>query len=630
MSGRLYAGPAEDPLYPGTLVEPWSGSFARHVAGIESCQALPMQLRMLEDLKVMFDKHSFSYRNDAEFVSGVNAILRLASLVLEILQKSFGVKRDVLGALLIRSLERSELRLFIHPSAVKLAEPLRPLYINLLHRVWGYVKQQVTKPVDSKARTSFCLRISGILYLRLPAARCGILEALDLYADVDPASLSEPNAALLAELEDDLLRTRPAVRDSFMQWYNLLQHPDEWGSLTAEGQGQVQHADPIVPDCAAVQSLKQLAEKGPHSFTLSFVAGLFRQLQLIFTGLHPVRYDLIDSYGVVVRRAFLAFIHLGNDDRAHVSAFAKPIQLLALCIRATLYGTRVHDRAQIGMCLDTLDVLIEGWAKQDPLLGNPRTCLPFPQTGFCFDELRRALSILLADEDYQVLIRTLCFISAHMSRYYGRPRFDLVQGLLIDTHFFKLFLHWHRLVREAYHVLLVFKVRRGTSQPVSSATSNPTRTSPEKGLLASFLSMFMKPAEFPTTAPPKDDIIDSGAHEQLSVLETPLERVMRLTKQRDAAQLLDMCQFDVCRCDMDSDDEAMDAALWIKIECHVNMVMKGPGCTLRLARAAAEEFKHVQDLAKSLQMRHLPNPGSFETLHPVLTYEIRTALNDAI
>eukprot|EP00474_Spongospora_subterranea_P009332 CRZ09790.1 hypothetical protein [Spongospora subterranea] len=627
-----YAQPGEANAFTFAELEPWSPHFARLVTQIEHARSLVTQIRMLEDIKTQLEARGFSYRNDHDWVTGATCCLRIGNILIDVLQKSFGVKRDLLSDLLIRICERSELRLFCHSGAVKLAKPVFPLYFSLLIRFWAYVKQQILKPADTRTRHQFCLRSLSILYLRLPQARCIILEAFVLYTC---AQLSPVDASLIKEFDESRTSPRYHLRQSQASVYTLLQHPPEWELNISTSLTDATMTDVVITDAQAIVGLRKFASQEPHTYYLAFVNELFRQLDLNVVGAGPTIYCLLDSYTIIARQALLAFIslqaqlnfrppHIQRFQLIDVAGFAKPDDLLSLCIRSVLNATPVYDRARVNTCLDMIDTLINAWASEDPMLEDSENaeCHRFPAM-FCFEELQIALNILLQSEDFQVLIKTLCFIHSHLSRYNTQRRQYIVQVLLFETYFFKLFLHWHRLVRESFHAILVFKIRRGSSRVVHS---RPPETISQKGFFASIIGFFAKSLSGSSESHYKEE----DYSQSLNSPETSLERVMRLTKERDATKLLDVCNLVLIRCRCNPDEEAADTVLWMNALVYVKMIADGPTKEMKYAKVAIEEFSQMQKKAQELQSQHFPPLRPFEIVTPMLVYDIKTVLNDAI
>lgn len=70
------------------------------------------------------------------------------------------------------------------------------------------------------------------------------------------------------------------------------------------------------------------------------------------------------------------------------------------------------------------------------------------------------ISMLLTSEHFQVVLKTLAFIYNHESYFHGHLRVKLFEGLLLRTHFNRLFMHWMYEVRRFYHNIVVYKMFR--------------------------------------------------------------------------------------------------------------------------------------------------------------------------
>jgi len=90
---------------------------------------------------------------------------------------------------------------------------------------------------------------------------------------------------------------------------------------------------------------------------------------------------------------------------------------------------------------------------------NPSMSHPFPAV-YCTPLLISAISILLHQEHFQVLLKTLTFLYMHTGHFYGRHRQELFDVLLSDTLFPKLFLHWCTEIRRVFHCILIYRLAR--------------------------------------------------------------------------------------------------------------------------------------------------------------------------
>ena len=92
-------------------------------------------------------------------------------------------------------------------------------------------------------------------------------------------------------------------------------------------------------------------------------------------------------------------------------------------------------------------------------VNNPSMSHPFPAV-YCTPLCISAVSILLHQEHFQVLLKTLTFLYMHTGHYYGRHRQELFDVLLSDSLFPKLFLHWCTEIRRVFHCILIYRLAR--------------------------------------------------------------------------------------------------------------------------------------------------------------------------
>ena len=90
---------------------------------------------------------------------------------------------------------------------------------------------------------------------------------------------------------------------------------------------------------------------------------------------------------------------------------------------------------------------------------NPSMSYPFPAS-YCTPLLIQALSILLHQEHFQVLLKTLTFIYMHTGHFLGEDRVQLFSILLSPALFPRLFLHWCAEIRRVFHCILVYRLLR--------------------------------------------------------------------------------------------------------------------------------------------------------------------------
>ena len=156
-------------------------------------------------------------------------------------------------------------------------------------------------------------------------------------------------------------------------------------------------------------------------------------------------------------------------------------------MKAYLFSTCLSYKHEINACIDLMDNAF------DVACGtNLSGALP---ESFCFEEFFKAMDMLLESEQFEVLLKTLCFIYTHAGRFYGPHRLRLLQDILIHKFFFKLFLHWYPAVRRQYHHILVYKLRRTwkrVGEPFSPIESPVTKDKIRKPWLKRVSSKFAK------------------------------------------------------------------------------------------------------------------------------------------
>ena len=101
---------------------------------------------------------------------------------------------------------------------------------------------------------------------------------------------------------------------------------------------------------------------------------------------------------------------------------------------------------------------------QRQAVANPSMSYPFPPS-YCTPLLITALSILLAQEHFQVLLKTLTFIYMHTGHFTADDRTQLAAALLAPPTFPRLFFHWCAEIRRVFHSILVYRLLRDGRMP---------------------------------------------------------------------------------------------------------------------------------------------------------------------
>lgn len=176
---------------------------------------------------------------------------------------------------------------------------------------------------------------------------------------------------------------------------------------------------------------------------------MYQMDRSISWGLVPGYWSFVRS--VLTRSLVPLDLYRSDLKRCVLRILANP-DLLGIFTKAYLLSTSVSRKHEINACMDQLDSAFDAACGAN--LGDP-----LPET-FCFDFFFSAISVLLESEQFEVLLKVLCFLYTHLGRFHGTERIRLVQDMLIHRYFFKFFLHWYPSVRRQYHHILVYKLDR--------------------------------------------------------------------------------------------------------------------------------------------------------------------------
>lgn len=173
-----------------------------------------------------------------------------------------------------------------------------------------------------------------------------------------------------------------------------------------------------------------------------------------------IRWGLIPGYWPMVRavivRSLVPLDTYRTDLKRCVLRLLVNPDLLGLFTRLYIYATSVGRKNEINSCIDLIDAAFDASC-------GPNLDAPIPET-FCFEDFFYAVDILLSSEQFEVLLKVLCFLYTHCGRFYGSHRMKLLQDLLIHKYFFKFFVHWYPAVRRQYHHILVYKFNRAGTE----------------------------------------------------------------------------------------------------------------------------------------------------------------------
>eukprot|EP00475_Leptophrys_vorax_P023116 TRINITY_DN3151_c0_g1_i1.p1 TRINITY_DN3151_c0_g1~~TRINITY_DN3151_c0_g1_i1.p1 ORF type:complete len:704 (-),score=170.25 TRINITY_DN3151_c0_g1_i1:151-2262(-) len=158
---------------------------------------------------------------------------------------------------------------------------------------------------------------------------------------------------------------------------------------------------------------------------------------------------------------------------------------LNIITEVVIKSTHGNSPAQINVMLNLIDNLFMRGS-------SPEHNLAAPLPDF-FDStvLLEATSILLDGEHFQVLSKVIWFVYRNANRFEIKTRKNLME-LMLNKFFSKLFLHWCTEVRQFFHYLILFRLKRvGVVKPEKGAdvsNSFEMDTAGNKGLLSKLLS----------------------------------------------------------------------------------------------------------------------------------------------
>ena len=113
-----------------------------------------------------------------------------------------------------------------------------------------------------------------------------------------------------------------------------------------------------------------------------------------------------------------------------------------------LFYQQMSERSSYGRLLESLTAL------------NGTMANSFP-AGFCTSTLIRALSLLLHQEHFQLLLKALTFVYMHSGHLYGPERQEWLDELVFHPLLFpKLFLHWCSEVRRVFMYIILYRICR--------------------------------------------------------------------------------------------------------------------------------------------------------------------------
>lgn len=365
-----------------------------------------------------------------------------------------------------------------------------------------------------------------------------------------------------------------------------------------------------------------------------------------------IRWGLIPGYWSLVRavlkRSLIPLDFYRTDLKRCVLRLLNNPDLLGIFVQLYLFSTSSTRKHEVNCCIDLIDSAFDAAC-------GPNLDGSLPES-FCFDEFFSAVDSLLASEQFEILLKTLCFLYTHAGRFYGTHRMRLLQKILIHKYFFKLFTHWYPAVRRQYHHILVYKLNRNgltnndDPQQVRLDITDSHRiiyTEPEtiedsiekdsssrasrswiRRMKYNFVKMFSDPN--PTLGPRRYSPSLSEDHKESKIGSDALEALHQQELARSEAikePPLDSCE--IIRHKLTKDDALEDEVLENNVQVYVYMLeSQMKDSTQRhfdpsLSVYVQSSLEQYRDLRLSMQkLQHQKKLRRNEVLTPSMYYDI--------
>ena len=319
-----------------------------------------------------------------------------------------------------------------------------------LFNLFGLAKSQLPAPL-----LAFATRLLAVAYWRLAAVREDIVGALRAES-ASLGAIAELRSAAALEL------CSPGAFPLLLQW-------DDFHARVQEVLHEPASATRLYTSTAWLAHVTVYGE--------FFVALVHEWLQYVHSvvGARHIAWSRFPGYGALAGR----FVQLRATapQRALTSrqTFQAELALLTtdnpLVVNHLLHGrfgaTSVAALSAVLETLSALDVWFAELGKSHFFLGDP-----FDMPYFC-----AGLDAILAYDHHVAVAKALQLVYTHSDRFVGRNRLALFGDLLLERHFFDLFLHWDDNVRMIFIQLLVFKMLRSKRRSLQSGPSPSSSSS---------------------------------------------------------------------------------------------------------------------------------------------------------
>lgn len=309
---------------------------------------------------------------------------------------------------------------------------------------------RATRPVQdmSLAFAEFAQRFLAVAFWRLPCVRADIVAAVQarvpaLPRNVHPFAEEEPgSSSSSSSREYDADCSEYAELLGWPRWHAALKrvtrdteeervavHSRRWAAHLARlGAFFVAFfREWLAGTTAALGGRPAVYARLPGFVVLA------RAVYALSGRLVPVREQAV---ALALPKAELLLLATG-----HPQPFAALVQLAYAC-------TPVRETPRVVATLLALDTWLADLAARRMLLGGRA----FDAAAFC-----RGLDVILQTDHHMILARLLTMVYAYGSLFRGRARLALFRTLLLQHHFYHLFLHWNDNVRSIFCQVLVYR-----------------------------------------------------------------------------------------------------------------------------------------------------------------------------
>lgn len=449
----------------GTVRLPWSSWFADTAGKMVVTESFVVRMQLLERLQSHITAHAFIYPNeDTKRVGRRSLLLILSHLITPL--KNVPVRTLPLFYSLISSLVlREEFNLDAlfpldrgngfgydpledgeDPLNIALFQDYREELLHLQRFVFDkLVSQYLVYP-----HKEFIIAMLPVLYFRVPILCGPFVDALSFGSEegigwrqtVMKAFDESIWVHTVSDHSDTDNNTFYQQNPSLFRWPYFVTNEDQRALVFAmEHRGELQNvlSRPLVFFRAV-------------SGILDHVIDLCKS---------EIRWNLVQGYWNLIRSVLVRVSQLSPSDYDRnvidcVVKAAENAELVPVLIEVVLRNTNAFSRDDVNNAVNVVHRVLD---VSRIVTENGEVINVGIPSAFDYEFFFSCLDVLLSNDDFQIVIKTLCLVFNQSGRFFGDRRKRLFE-LVLEKHFLRLFLHWSYLVRWYFVYLLVFKIRR--------------------------------------------------------------------------------------------------------------------------------------------------------------------------